>query len=59
MQFVIPHISEYVLVNTKVVIRYAHNKYDGRKRKIPSEDTWFYFRKRKRTAVSVTENDGA
>ena len=27
--------------------------------KIPSEDTLFYFRNRRRTAVSMTANDGA
>ena len=33
--------------------------YNGSTRTIPSEDTSFYIRKRKRTAVSVTANDGA
>ena len=41
------------------VIKYAHNTYGGRTRKIPSEDTFFYFRKRRRTSVRMTENDGA
>ena len=27
-------------------------------RKIPSEDTLFYFRRRRRTSVSITTNDG-
>ena len=39
--------------------KYAHIMYDGRTQKIPSEDTLFYFRRRRRTAVSMTENDGA
>ena len=41
------------------MIKYAHNTYGGRTRKIPSEDTLFYFRWRRRTAVSMTANDGA
>ena len=40
------------------VIKYAHNMYDGRTQKIPLEDTLFYFRKRRRTAVSMKANDG-
>ena len=41
------------------MIKYAHNTYDGRTRMIPSEDKLFYFRWRRRTAVSMTSNDGA
>ena len=41
------------------LIKYAHNTYDGRTRTISSEDTLYYFWKRRQTAVSVTENDGA
>ena len=41
------------------LIKYAHNTYGGRTQKIPSEDTLFYFRWRRRTAVSTTANDGA
>ena len=41
------------------LIKYAHNTYNGRTQNIPSEDTLLYFRKRKRTAVSMTANDGA
>ena len=41
------------------LIKYAHNTYDGRTRKIPSEDTLFYFMWRKQKAVSMTANDGA
>ena len=40
------------------LIKYAHNTYDERTQKIPSEDTLFYFRKRRRTAVSMTANNG-
>ena len=47
------------MINNAYVIKYAHITYDGRTRKIPSEDTFFYFRRRRRTAVSMTENDGA
>ena len=41
------------------LIKYARNTHNGRTRKMPSEDTLFYFRKRKRTAVSMTANDSA
>ena len=41
------------------LIKYAHNTYNRRTWKIPSEDTLFYFRKRRRTTVRVTANDGA
>ena len=44
---------------SSALIKYAHNTYNGRTQKIPSEDTVFYFRKRRRTAVSMTANDGA
>ena len=40
------------------LIKYAYNTYDGRKQEISLEDTLFYFQKRRRTAVSVTANDG-
>ena len=40
------------------MIKYARNTYNGSTQKIPSEDTLFYFRWRRRTAVSMTENDG-
>ena len=41
------------------LIKYAHNMYDGRTQKIPSEDTVFYFRWRRHTAISMTVNGGA
>ena len=41
------------------LIKYAHNTYDGRTLKIPSEDILFYFRWRRQTAVSMTATDGA
>ena len=41
-----------------LMIKYAHNTYNGSTRKISSEDTLFYFQKRRRTAVSVTANVG-
>ena len=41
------------------LIKYAHITYGGRTQKIPSEDTLFYFRRRRQTAVSMTSNDGA
>ena len=41
------------------MIKYVHNMYDRRTRKIQSEDTFFYLQKRRRTAVSMTDNDGA
>ena len=41
------------------LIKYAHITYDGRTQKILSEDTLFYFQRRRRTAVSMTANDGA
>ena len=41
------------------LIKYAHNTYDGRTQKILLEDTLFYFRWRRQTAVSMTANDGA
>ena len=41
------------------LIKYAHNPYDRRTQKIPSEDTLFYFRWRRQTAVSMTANDCA
>ena len=43
----------------RALIKYAHNTYKGRTRKIPLEDTLFYFRWRRRTAVRMTANDGA
>ena len=46
-------------VTCTYMIKYAHNTYGGRTRKIPSEDTLFYFRWRRWKAVSMTENDGA
>ena len=46
------------LATVSNMIKYAHNMYDRKTRKIPSEDTLFYFRKRRRTAVSVTVSDG-
>ena len=45
--------------NLRGLIKYAHITYDGRTGNIPSEDTLFYFRRRRRTAVSMTANDGA
>ena len=45
--------------NDSRLIKYAHITYDGRTQKIPSEDTLFYFRRRRWTAVSMTANDGA
>ena len=53
------HVAVNQYYNYSEMIKYAHNKYAGRTRKIPSEDTLFYFRKRRRTAVSVTANVGA
>ena len=47
-----------IVVYQVPLIKYAHNTYDGRTQKIPSEDTLFYFWKRRRTAVSMTANDG-
>ena len=54
------------MVNTKLnvnkaflYIKYAHITYYRRTRKTPSEYTLFYFRRRRRTAVSMTANDGA
>ena len=41
------------------MIKYAQNTYDGRTRKIPSEDTLFYFQWRRWIAVSMKANDGA
>ena len=41
------------------LIKYAHNTYHGSTRKIPSEDTFFYFQWRRWTAASMTANDGA
>ena len=41
------------------LIKYAHNLYDRRTRKMPSEDTLFYFQRRRRTVVRMTANDGA
>ena len=41
------------------LIKYAHITYNGRTQKIPLEDTLFYFSRRRRTAVSMTANDGA
>ena len=41
------------------LIKYAHNTYNGRIQKIPSEDTLFYFRWIRQRAVSMTANDGA
>ena len=41
------------------VIKYTHNTYDRGTQNIPSEDTLFYLQKRSRTAVSMTENNGA
>ena len=52
------HRSMEIITKDKM-IKYAHNTYNRRTRNIPSEDTLFYFRKRRRTAVSVTENYGA
>ena len=43
----------------RVLIKYAHITYNGRTRKIPSEDTFFYFHRRRQTTVSMTANDGA
>ena len=45
--------------NLRGLIKYAHNTYAGRTQMIPSEDTLFYFRWRRRTAISMTANDGA
>ena len=45
--------------NLRGLIKYAHNTYDGRTQKILSEDILFYFWWRRRTAVSMTANDGA
>ena len=41
------------------LIKNAHNTYNRRTQKIPSEDTLFYFRWRRQTAVSMTTNDVA
>ena len=40
------------------LIKYAHITYDGRTQKIPLEYTFFYFRRRRQTAVIMTANDG-
>ena len=47
------------LASRSTVIKYALYTYGVRTRKILSEDTLFYFRWRRRAAVSMTENDGA
>ena len=41
------------------MIKYAHITYNRRTLNIPSEDTLFYFRRRRQTAVSMTANNGA
>ena len=53
------HSQTKLLISSVQMIKYAHNTYDGRTQKIPSEDTLFYFRKRRQTDVRVTANDGA
>ena len=52
-------IIEWLGLETWKLIKYAHITYDRRTRKIPSEDTFFQFRRWRRTAVSMTANDGA